>query len=40
MTLTVQELSSLPVGFGGYHGLAVDRSGSRWFVTVSDLAAP
>jgi spectinomycin phosphotransferase len=38
--LTVRELSYLPVGFGGYHWLAVDRTGSRWFVTVSDLAAP
>jgi spectinomycin phosphotransferase len=33
-------LSYLPVGFGGYHWLAVDGAGSRWFVTVSDLAAP
>jgi len=38
--LTVQDLSYLPVGFGGYHWLAVDQTGSRWFVTVSDLAAP
>jgi spectinomycin phosphotransferase len=38
--LTVQELSYLPVGFGGYHWLAVDQTGTRWFVTVSDLAAP
>ena len=38
--LTVQELSYLPVGFGGYHWLAVEQTGSRWFVTVSDLAAP
>jgi spectinomycin phosphotransferase len=38
--LAVQELSYLPVGFGGYHWLAVDQTGSRWFVTVSDLAAP
>ena len=38
--LTVQDLSYLPVGFGGYHWLAIDRTGSRWFVTVSDLAAP
>jgi spectinomycin phosphotransferase len=38
--LTVQELSYLPVGFGGYHWLAVDQAGSRWFVTVSGLAAP
>jgi spectinomycin phosphotransferase len=36
----VQKLSYLPVGFGGYHWLAVGQSGSRWFVTVSDLAAP
>jgi spectinomycin phosphotransferase len=38
-TLTVQDMSYLPVGFGGYHWLAVDQAGSRWFVTVSDLAA-
>ncbi|MGB6454605.1 MAG: aminoglycoside phosphotransferase family protein [Streptosporangiaceae bacterium] len=38
--LTMQDLSYLPVGFGGYHWLAVDQTGSRWFVTVSDLAAP
>jgi spectinomycin phosphotransferase len=38
--LTVQDLSYLPVGFGGYHWLAVDQTGSRWFVTVSDLTAP
>jgi spectinomycin phosphotransferase len=38
--LSVQELSYLPVGFGGYHWLAVDETGSRWFVTASDLAAP
>jgi len=38
--LTVQALSYLPVGFGGYHWLAADQTGSRWFVTVSDLAAP
>jgi len=38
--LAVQDLSYLPVGFGGYHWLAVDQTGSRWFVTVSDLAAP
>lgn len=38
--LTVHDLSYLPVGFGGYHWLAVDQAGSRWFVTVSDLAAP
>jgi spectinomycin phosphotransferase len=38
--LTVQELSYLPVGFGGYHWLAVDQAGSRWFVTVSGLTAP
>jgi spectinomycin phosphotransferase len=37
--LTVQDMSYLPVGFGGYHWLAVDQAGSRWFVTVSDLAA-
>ncbi len=37
---TVQDLSYLPAGFGGYHWLAVDKAGSRWFVTVSDLAAP
>jgi spectinomycin phosphotransferase len=38
--LTVRDMSYLPVGFGGYHWLAVDQTGSRWFVTVSDLAAP
>jgi spectinomycin phosphotransferase len=38
--LTVQELTYQPVGFGGHHWLAVDQTGSRWFVTVSDLAAP
>jgi spectinomycin phosphotransferase len=38
--LTVRELSYLPVGFGGHHWLAVDQTGARWFVTVSDLAAP
>jgi spectinomycin phosphotransferase len=38
--LTAGELSYLPVGFGGYHWRAVDQTGSRWFVTVSDLAAP
>jgi spectinomycin phosphotransferase len=38
--ITVQDLSYLPVGFGGYHWRAVDQTGSQWFVTVSDLAAP
>jgi spectinomycin phosphotransferase len=38
--LTVHDMSYLPVGFGGYHWLAADQAGSRWFVTVSDLAAP
>jgi spectinomycin phosphotransferase len=38
--LTVRDLSYLPVGFGGYHWLAADHAGSRWFVTVSDLASP
>jgi len=38
--LTVQDLSYLPVGFGGHHWLAADQTGSRWFVTVSDLASP
>jgi spectinomycin phosphotransferase len=38
--LSVQALSYLPVGFGGYHWLAVDETGARWFVTASDLAAP
>ncbi len=38
--LTVQDLSYLPVGFGGYHWLAADQTGSRWFVTVSDLPTP
>jgi spectinomycin phosphotransferase len=37
--LTMRDLSYLQVGFGGYHWLAVDQTGSRWFVTVSDLAA-
>jgi spectinomycin phosphotransferase len=36
----VQDLSYLPVGFGGYHWLAAGQTGSRWFVTVSDLATP
>jgi len=36
--LTVQDLLYLPVGFGGHHWLAVDQTGSRWFVTLSDLA--
>lgn len=39
-TLTVRELFYLPVGFGGYHWAAIDQTGARWFVTVSDLAAP
>jgi spectinomycin phosphotransferase len=38
--LTVQDMSYLPVGFGGYHWRAVDQTGSRWFVTVSSLASP
>ena len=38
--LTVQDLSYLPVGFGGYHWRAADQTGSRWFVTVSDRATP
>jgi spectinomycin phosphotransferase len=38
--LTVQDLSYLPVGFGGYHWLAAEQTGTRWFVTVSDLATP
>jgi spectinomycin phosphotransferase len=38
--LTAQDMSYLPVGFGGYHWRAVDQTGSRWFVTVSDLASP
>ncbi|HEX6519773.1 MAG TPA: phosphotransferase [Streptosporangiaceae bacterium] len=37
---TVQDLAYLPVGFGGYHWLAAGQTGSRWFVTVSDLATP
>jgi spectinomycin phosphotransferase len=37
--LTAAELRYLPVGFGGYHWLAVDPAGSRWFVTVSDVGA-
>jgi spectinomycin phosphotransferase len=31
-------LEYLPVGFGGYHWLAVDQAGSRWFVTVTERA--
>jgi len=38
--LWVRDLSYLPVGFGGYHWRAADQTGSRWFVTVSDLASP
>jgi spectinomycin phosphotransferase len=38
--LTAQDMSYLPVGFGGYHWRAVDQTGSRWFVTVSDLVSP
>jgi hypothetical protein len=38
--LTAQDMSYLSVGFGGYHWSAVDQTGSRWFVTVSDLASP
>ena len=38
--LTVQDLSYLPVGFGGHHWLAAGQTGSRWFVTVCDLATP
>ncbi len=38
--LTVQDLSYLSVGFGGYHWRAAGQTGSRWFVTVSDLASP
>ena len=38
--LTVQDLSYLPVGFGGHHWRAADQTGSRWFVTVSGLASP
>ena len=38
--LMVQDMSYLPVGFGGYHWLAAGQTGSRWFVTVSDLATP
>jgi spectinomycin phosphotransferase len=36
--LAVTELRYLPVGFGGYHWSAHDASGSRWFVTATDLA--
>jgi spectinomycin phosphotransferase len=36
--LTVQDMSYLPVGFGGYHWRTVDQTDSRWFVTVSSLA--
>jgi spectinomycin phosphotransferase len=30
-------LEYLPVGFGGYHWLATEQTGARWFITVSDL---
>jgi spectinomycin phosphotransferase len=30
-------LEYLPVGFGGYHWLATEPAGARWFITVSDL---
>ena len=30
-------LEYLPVGFGGYHWLATEPTGARWFITVSDL---
>jgi spectinomycin phosphotransferase len=35
--LTAADLRYLPVGFGGYHWAATDPSGSRWFVTATDL---
>ena len=38
--LAARDMSYLSVGFGGYHWRAVDQTGSRWFVTVSDLASP
>lgn len=31
-------LEYLPVGFGGYHWLATEQTGARWFITVSDLS--
>jgi spectinomycin phosphotransferase len=39
-SLTIRDLSYLPIGFGGYHWLAIDQAGSRWFVTLCDLSAP
>jgi len=37
--LTATALQYLPVGFGGYHWLATDQAGSRWFVTVNEISA-
>jgi spectinomycin phosphotransferase len=36
-TLAGVALEYLPVGFGGYHWLATEPTGARWFITVSDL---
>jgi spectinomycin phosphotransferase len=36
--IAVSEFRYAPVGFGGYHWSGADPSGSRWFVTVTDLA--
>jgi spectinomycin phosphotransferase len=35
----VTGLEYLPEGFGGYHWLATDDAGRRWFVTATDLAS-
>lgn len=37
--VAVTALAYLPVGFGGYHWLATDDTGRRWFVTATDLAS-
>jgi spectinomycin phosphotransferase len=37
--VAVTALEYLPVGFGGYHWLATDDAGLRWFVTATDLAS-
>jgi len=38
-SISVVTLRYLPVGFGGYHWLAVGEAGERWFVTVTELAS-
>jgi spectinomycin phosphotransferase len=37
--VVVAGLQYLPEGFGGYHWLATDDAGRRWFVTATDLAS-